>query len=87
MLPQSEASSVRGRITGRTTSSGSKVMGIPQAQRSGFWSGCPPPKAHSQLFELCLSFPAFPSPKEKTQEADGENTHQVLLGGSIYRGR
>ena len=41
----------------------------------------PYPWLSSQLFELCLSFPASPSPKKKTQEAAGENTHQVLLGG------
>lgn len=66
---QSEAPSVRGRITGRTTSSGWKVTGIPEAQGSGFWSGCPPPKAHSQR-PLC--------PRKNSRSRWGEHTPSFI---------
>ena len=71
------APSSRGRITGRTTSSGSKVKGIPRHRAPASGLAAPRPRL----------IPSIPFAQEKTQEADGENTHQVLLGVFTEAGR
>ena len=86
-ITRSLTPSVGCRITGGTTSSGSKVTGIPQAQPSCFWSAAPHPWLSSQLFELCLSFPASPSPEKKKNSRGrrGEHTPSFIGGEYLQR--
>lgn len=84
-ITRSLTPSVGCRITGGTTSSGSKVTGIPQAQPSCFWSAAPHPWLSSQLFELCLSFPASPSPeKKKKLKRQTGRTHTKFYWGGVF---